>query len=607
VIIALIIAAGYGFYIVIELNEGLASLGLISFVAAAQLLPGVIGLLFWARATRAGFLSGLIGGALVWFALLIWPLLQPDTRLLQHLPNNTDIWTLSTFCSLSFNGLLFVIGSLFSTPTRDEIIAARAAIEQSGFTLSGLSTPRSVLHFRYAMQQVLGTKVAAAELDSALLETGIDVDETRPPELRLLHEQLERNLTGLVGPTLARDILRYDRSMPDATTEKADDARLLELRLEASREQMRGMTKQLDDLRRYLRDVLQELPLGACSIAADGTIYLWNSAIQTLTGISGRQARDKRLDELPPPWNKLLGEFAESAENYQFRCQVSDAGRTVTVNLRKADVGTPAGSDDSLAGQVILMEDRSSIDSLEAELAHSERLASVGRLAAGVAHEIGNPLTGIASLAQNMHYDATQTSDSQLVRENAEDILLQVNRINGIVHSLLTFSHADSVTAASHEMVFLAESVNEALRLVRLAPATQELHFEVSVPPDARIVGDANQLMQVFVNLLNNACDASSTGATISVQGDFDAENILINISDQGSGIDPVSRARVFEPFFTTKPVGQGTGLGLSLVYSIISRHGGQVRIDENYNTGTRVVVSLPLASSTMQVSGSSV
>jgi len=143
IIIALIIAAGYGFYIVIELNEGLASLGLISFVAAAQLLPGVIGVLFWTRATQTGFLAGLLGGAVVWFLLLILPLLTSDVNLIQMIPIETDIWTLSTFCTLTTNSVLFVVGSLLSKPTLDEVTASQAAIEQTSFALSAPYPARS--------------------------------------------------------------------------------------------------------------------------------------------------------------------------------------------------------------------------------------------------------------------------------------------------------------------------------------------------------------------------------------------------------------------------------------------------------------------------------
>jgi len=294
------------------------------------------------------------------------------------------------------------------------------------------------------------------------------------------------------------------------------------MRLEASREQMRGMTKQLDDLRLYLRDVLHELPLGACSVAADGNIYLWNSAMQALTGISERKAQAGSLAELPTPWNTLLAEFAESPANHRFRCPISWNNKSASVNLHKADIGTVSNADDAFVGQVILMEDRTDYDTLEAELAHSERLASIGRLAAGVAHEIG---------------------------EQANDILNQVNRIDGIVHSLLTFSHEDKIAGTSFQPVLIANSVDEALRLVKLSTDTKQFDFVVDIDEALCVTGDPTQLVQVFVNLINNACDASPPNATIRIniaeQFNPSDESFTIAIEDAGSGIDPSIREPV--------------------------------------------------------------
>jgi len=524
IVISLIIAAGYGFYLIIELNEGLARLGLISFVAAAQLLPGVLGLLFWSRANRIGFLAGLVGGALVWFLLLIWPLFSPD----------------STFCSLTVNAVLFVIGSLLHTPTLEEENASQLALAQRSFAVSGQGAARSALTYSYAMQPVLGKKAADDELERALTHTGIAIDETRPAQLRLLHEQLERNLTGLIGPTLAREILRQKRN-PASEMQRAEtaDNRLLELRLETSREQMRGMTRQLDDLRRYLREVLYHLPLGVCSIDETGKVYLWNSAMESLTGVPERQAQDRPLA-------------------MRFALDLND--KRMSINLHKATI--PGTSDTpNAAGQVILMEDRTHLDTLESELAHSERLASIGRLAAGVAHEIGNPLTGIASLAQNLQYeirDESADDGTEVVQEHTADILEQVDRINRIVRSLLTFSH------------------------------------ELDVPENTYVNGDANHLAQIFLNLISNACDASPNNTGVQVQCTSDVDWHTITVTDHGNGIDQADREQIFEPFFTTKPVGSGTGLGLSMVYSLVDDHDGVIRLDEDYTDGTRMIVQLP-------------
>ncbi|ASJ75302.1 sensor histidine kinase [Granulosicoccus antarcticus] len=597
-IITAIIGAGYGFYIIIELQDGLASLGLISFVAAAQLLPGVFGVLFWPRATQAGFITGLTAGSCVWFLLLILPLIDSRIVPTEWVAPGIDIWTLTTFCTLSINAFLFIVGSLLSQPTDEELAAAQAANEHSALTASGATIAQSVVHYRYALRQALGGRVARDEIDRALQETGIRKDETRRSELRVLHDRLERNLTGLLGPTLAREILRRQPGSHEGLLSNTLDARMLERRLQSSREQMRGLTKQIDDLRQYLQDVLRQLPLGVCSISANGQIYIWNSAMHKLTGIDERDAYDKPLDQLQAPWGLLLSNFALSSDKHQIRRKAFPGDRPVTINLHKADIGAdigmPIGQADALVGQVILMEDRTELDTLEAELAHSERLASIGRLAAGVAHEIGNPLTGIASIAQNLHYEVSDNESAPVIREQTDDILTQVGRINSIVRSLLTFSHADAVTDTPYEVVDVTQRVNEAVRLIKLSPDLRRLSIQTSMPESVLVYGDANLLMQVFVNLVNNACDASPDGATIHVQGFIHDNELTVETIDEGSGVSPEAREQMFEPFFTTKAVGQGTGLGLSLAYSIVANHKGRLRIGDS-EQGTRMIVTLPL------------
>jgi len=442
--------------------------------------------------------------------------------------------------------------------------------------------------------------------------------------LQLLHERLEINLTGLIGPTLARDVLRQNR--PPHTNEiephELADARLLELRLESSGEEMRGLTRELDDLRRYLRSVLHDLPVGVCSIARDGTVYLWNSAMQSITGIPEAQARDRALSDLPAPWNRVLEDFANSHQHRLVRCRVDLGDRTASIDLQKSAVDAPtertAQTDDATANsngspttkrapstrtkrtgsQVILLEDRTTLDTLEAELAHSERLASIGRLAAGVAHEIGNPLTGIASVAQNLRHelDALDVeATSEAVGNSTDDIMDQVDRINTIVRSLLSFSHAESTVAASFMPVSIASSIDTAMQLVGFSQAARDVKFDVDIPDYVQVSGDANQLVQVFVNLVNNACDATPADSIVTLHGKVYDQWIDITVCDQGPGIAVADRERIFEPFYTTKAVGDGTGLGLSLVYNIVQRHGGRIRVDNTKGPGTCMRVSLPL------------
>jgi len=600
IIIAAIIASGYLFYLVIELNQGLAGLGLISFVAAAQLLPGVLGLLFWNRGTQTGFLAGLTGGAVVWFALLIVPLLlgnaEPESmnRLMHRLGfGDVDVWSVSSFCSLAVNSLLYIVGSLLTQRTSTEIEAANICTGRQSQTLPLVATLGSPAEYVSHLERLLGVSAADTEVSKALEETQIDFDDTRPTSLLRFQDRLERNLSGLLGPTVARLALRSSGPLDKpAEIALAESLRYTEQRLERSREQMQGMTKELDDLRRYLRSVLRELPLGVCTIDPNGDVLIWNDALQAISGIDENRACSGRLDDLPEPWSQLLLEFSESSDNHRFRQHIDLQRERATFNFHKADVAYPALSDQSSFGQVILVEDRTSLDTLETELAHSERLASIGRLSAGVAHEIGNPLTGIASIAQNLDYDR----DSDAVSESAGDILDQVDRINGIVKSLLAFSRSDVSLGSDRNTLDLRDCIREAIRLVRLDEQAKNIQFIEDFDKPLPVNVNAQQLVQVFVNLVQNACYASPQQQPITLQGEIIENQVLVRVMDRGTGIDAADQAHIFEPFFTTKPVGDGTGLGLPLVYSILTQHSGKISVNTDHSEGTCFELSLPLS-----------
>jgi Na+/proline symporter/nitrogen-specific signal transduction histidine kinase len=608
VIIAAIIAAGYGFYLVIEVNQGLASLGLISFVAAIQLLPGVIGLLFWTRATQAGLLLGLLGGATVWFAFLVWPLLTDSASItsVQNLIGNmgfegVDVWSISTFCSLTVNCFLYVVGSLLTTPTNEEQEAAQACVSDALRPLHGLVNTRSASEYSAQLKQLLGSEAAQQEVSRAMNDLKLQGDHLEPAEMRLLHERLERNLSGLLGPTVARLTLRGNLQLTQPANQALTESlRAMETRLETSRKQMRGMTKELDDLRLYLRNVLHELPLGVCSIGPSDDVLIWNQAMQQISGIDEKLARRSKLQDLPAPWNQMLKNFSASQERHVFRQHADLADGSKTFNFHKSHVNSPVDRAEHATGQVILVEDRTNVDLLESELAHSERLASIGRLAAGIAHEIGNPLTGIASIAQNLSYD----SDHNSVRENSTDILTQVSRINAIVRSLLTFARNEPSLGDDRESVDLRSSVEQAIQLVSLAEQAKSVNFNIRLDEGLLVHANAGQMVQVFVNLLNNACDVSDAGGTIDIEGWSGAEVVTVRIRDYGPGISIDEQQRVFEPFYTTKAVGQGTGLGLPMVYSLIVEHGGKIVIDQSVSDGVCFEISLPAMSSVIDKAG---
>ncbi|MGE0080846.1 MAG: ATP-binding protein [Thiohalomonadaceae bacterium] len=600
VLIALIILAGYGFYRLLEHNQGLVQLGLISFVAVAQFLPGVVGLLYWRRATRAGFVAGLVAGCTVWAFALMVPLLQRSGFLVWDVDpmallggTPEEPWSASTFWSLSLNALLFVGVSLLTRQSPAERETARACCRESATPPGGLLLAESPRQIREQLARITGEEMAAHEVASALADLGLDEDESRPAALRQLRERIERNLSGLVGPVLARMIvderLRLD---PQARTALADSIRYIEQRLEDSQTRLQGLAGELDRLRRYHRQVLHDLPLGVCSVGPAQEVVSWNQAMTSLSGLAPDSVVGTALTDLPDPWAGLLNSFLRAGDDHLRKLQVRVGNNVRVFTLHKAAIEAPKeGRDAQPGGTVILVEDLTDLHTLEVELAHSDRLASIGRLAAGVAHEIGNPVTGIASLAQNVLMEPDNT---ELVEESLLLILEQTKRISNIVRSLVSFSHGGSATDHMPAPVPLRVCVDEAIRLVQLSRAGKELVFENHCAPEHEVFGDRQRLCQVFVNLLTNAADGSQPGDKVVVRSTESREFLEIQVEDHGSGIDEEYLDRVFEPFFTTKEPGAGTGLGLPLVYNIVQEHSGSISIYSAKGEGTCVTLKLP-------------
>jgi PAS domain S-box-containing protein len=598
--IGLIIMAGYGFYTGLEHSQGLVELGLISFVAVAQFLPGIAGLLYWRRATRSGFISGLLGGIVVWSLLLVAPLLYGSGILITDLgvPNlitasGMNKWAFATFATLTVNGGLFVLISLLTRQSPGEVEAARACCAETMMPLSGVVAARSTAEFRAGLAETLGQEMADREVDQALSDLGLGPNERRTAELRRLRERIERNLSGLLGPQLAHVIVNRRLELdPVAKVALADSMRYVEERLEDSRSQLQGLGVELDNLRRLHRQILQDLPLGVCAIDNQGKIVLWNLALEVMSGVEAQRLIGTGLNDLPRPWDGLLSGFSRSNQAHIYRMELPVAGRPRWYNLHKAAYADPVieGAGPSRPGVVMLIEDLTDLGNLEAELAHSDRLASVGRLAAGVAHEIGNPVTGIASLAQNLRHE----SDPDIVRQSVEDIIDQTRRISSILSTLKSFSRG-SRHLQQRETFPLNEAVEQAVHLLRLTHKHDGIRFEASCPEGIVMTGNRQQLSQVLVNLLSNAADASKPGDRVDLLARGGSDEAIIEVMDQGQGIPEEIQESIFEPFYTTKPTGQGTGLGLSLAYKIIEDHNGTLTIDSQAGFGTRVVVTLPL------------
>jgi PAS domain S-box-containing protein len=598
-LIATIILLGYGFYLLLGSEQELSNLGIVSFVATLQFLPGALSVLYWPAANRRGFIAGLVAGMLVWGATMLVPLMGNVQTL--HIPLFDSLyvldeasWHLAALASLAANVLVFTLVSLFSEPSDEEKGAAEAcAVDNVRRPQRRELLAVSPQEFASQLAKPLGAKTAQKEVEQALRDLHLPFDERRPYALRRLRDRIEANLSGLMGPSVAQDMvetfLPYKANSESYVTE---DIHFIESRLEDYHSRLTGLAAELDALRRYHRQTLQDLPMGVCSLAKDQEVLMWNRAIEELTGVPAQRVVGSRLSALPDPWKGLLEGFIEAPDQHLHKQRLAIDGQTRWLNLHKAAIEEPLAPGNS--GLVLLVEDLTETQSLEDKLIHSERLASIGRLAAGVAHEIGNPITGIACLAQNLREE--REGDGELTEISAQ-ILEQTKRVSRIVQSLMSFAHAGGKQVAA-EPVCLADVTQEAISLLSLNRRSVEVQFFNLCDPDHWVEGDAQRLAQVLINLLSNARDASPPGGAIRVRSEASENTVDLIVEDEGSGIPKSIIDRLFEPFFTTKDPGKGTGLGLALVYSIVEEHYGQITIDSpadpERECGTRIRVTLP-------------
>ncbi len=241
-----------------------------------------------------------------------------------------------------------------------------------------------------------------------------------------------------------------------------------------------------------------------------------------------------------------------------------------------------------------VMEKTEAMQKAQAQLIHSEKLASLGRMAAGVAHEINSPLTGIVTFGHLLRKKFPEGSED---REDIDVIIDQANRCSNIIKGLLGFARA---SAAEKTLINVNDALSSSLNIVRnkadFFNIKLIINFDESLPP---VKADPSQLQQVFLNMIMNAADAFDGKGTITITSrtieDEGKEFVEIEFSDTGSGIREEDIEKLFEPFFTTKPVGKGTGLGLAVSHGIIKEHGGSIFVKSKLGEGSSFFIRLPV------------
>jgi signal transduction histidine kinase len=239
-----------------------------------------------------------------------------------------------------------------------------------------------------------------------------------------------------------------------------------------------------------------------------------------------------------------------------------------------------------------LREAKKKLEETQAQLVQSEKLASIGQLAAGVAHELNNPMSGIMGFTQLLLDDQTLTT---LQRSDLETIFAQTQRCRTIIQNLLQFSRRQDPKMAD---IDVAQVLQQVADLIKYEFASSGISLDFQPPKNLpAVVGDPQQLQQVFLNLLVNARHALANRSISRVTMEASTENneVVIRVADNGPGIPKNIIGKIFDPFFTTKPVGQGTGLGLSICHGIIEQHRGRIEVESEVNHGATFIVHLPI------------
>ncbi len=371
--------------------------------------------------------------------------------------------------------------------------------------------------------------------------------------------------------------------------------------------QLHVKAEELGRLREFNENILESLEDGLIVFDEDERVVRWNRALEHFYGIRQADAMGRTLEELfDVPFVEALR--AARRENplgaRLFKVPLTarrprpEAGASASDPLRllvNATVVPLRGgaNPEAVAGTILLLEDLTDRVRLEEQLQISEKMASIGLLAAGVAHEVNTPLTGISSFTQMLLEGAVPGDPRTILLEKIER---QTFRAARIVNGLLTLSRPG--TAGSERTnVDLNDVITDVFSLLEHQFTAGKIKVRRELSPDrVDVLGIEHQLQQVFLNLFLNARDAMPRGGWLTVTTRAEGDQFIAEVSDTGSGIPPEHLARIYDPFFTTKAIGRGTGLGLSISYGIVHEHGGSIRCDSGVGQGTRFTVMLPAA-----------
>jgi two-component system, NtrC family, sensor kinase len=400
----------------------------------------------------------------------------------------------------------------------------------------------------------------------------------------------------------------------DAAAQQAALAAHVSSLYQAARESSTNLAKEVDrrtaeaeSQRRFIEAIIDSLPVSLYAIDKEFRVVAWN--------------RNRELGELGIPRGSALGKNIFNVLTLQRRdvlehefARVFESGEIERIEQEtvKANGETnhwliskiPMRIDNSgdVSHIITVGEDITARVEANRAVARAEKLAAIGRLAAGVVHEINNPLATISACAEALEsrlqegaFSDGKTSALDDLREYLGLIRSEAFRCKSITNGLLDFSRSRT---SEHILVNLVDVINSAARLLAHQQRDGRIEFRIDTSSDLPLVsGDAGQLQQAIIALATNAVDAMPEGGTLTIAARRQDNEVLVEISDTGVGIAPEHVTKIFEPFFTTKEVGRGTGLGLAVCYGILTEHDGSLDVQSALGVGSTFTITLPIVS----------
>ena len=352
-------------------------------------------------------------------------------------------------------------------------------------------------------------------------------------------------------------------------------------------------------LKEFNESIIESINVGLLAVDLDGCVTRLNSALEHILDLRrdaaiGRRVEDLFSEDFADTLKQVLGKDGWRLQEIRNIYKLHTATRTnraLVLNIALAPLQDAQGQ----TGALVVLEDVTTRISLEEQLQQREKLSSIGLLAAGVAHEVNTPLTGVSSYTQMLLAMLNENDPKHALLQKVRS---QAERATNIVNNLLNFSRTGSATEFAD--VDVARVLDDTLQLLEPQLRRSQIEIVRSYSNDApEVYGNAGKLQQVFTNLLLNARDAIPDGGRIVVAtSTADDGSLVAEISDTGIGIAPENVAKIYDPFYTTKGVGQGTGLGLAVTYGIVQEHTGRISVDSIPGRGTTFRIILPAARS---------